>query len=183
MILLPYFRMFPAVISDSSEKECTAKFERFDSVMEMYINYFLKAREGKIKTKRPNVIIRFFYRLAYSIEQRFVGVEYRVFPPENYRWSLYFEEHYSAIHNEVNNAFNHVDVESIPLGPDKISKFHSINIAQQGSVDSKEKELFPTISKLLENVSSLANAELSILAPGAETRLHKAGSRCFLRMH
>ena len=47
----------------------------------------------------------------------------------------------------------------------------------------KAKQLLPTLSRVVANVPSLVNAELSVLAPGAELRLHKARFRCFLRMH
>lgn len=183
IVWLPFFRIFPAVISEVSGSTFTARFEDLDSVMKRDLDYFIDARKTKVKRNRPKLFIRALLRTVYLLEQRLSGIEHRTFPLQQFPWSLEFEKQYSSIHNEVMKLFNNVGVENIPLGPDQVPKFHAVNIAQQGKVDANAKKVFPITSQLVENVPSLANAQLSILAPGADLRMHKAASRCFLRMH
>lgn len=183
IIWLPYFRIFPAVICDRTETTFTAKFEELDAIMKKDLDYFLHSRKTGVEKKRPNFIIRSLVRAIYLTEQKLPDIERRTFPPEEFPWSLDFEKHSGSIRKEVENIFNNIEVESIPQGLDQFPKAHTVLVAQQGKVESNAKQLLPTISRLVANVPSLANAELSILAPGAELRLHKAANRCFLRMH
>lgn len=183
IVWLPFFKIFPAVICDRTETTFTAKFEDLDASAEKSLKFFLSSRKTKAKLGRPNIIARSLLRAVYLIEQRLQDIECRTFSPEQFPWSLEFEKHSNAIHKEVENIFNNVAVDAIPLGIDQNPKTHSVLIAEQGKVESRAKQLFPTLSRVVGNVPSLANSELSILAPGAEIPLHKAAFRCFLRMH
>ncbi|KZN32604.1 hypothetical protein N480_25480 [Pseudoalteromonas luteoviolacea S2607] len=183
IIWFPYFRIFPGVVCARTETTFTVKFENLDSLMKKDLDYFLRARETGVEKPRPGVIARGLLRTVYEVEKRLPGIEHRTFSPEDFPWSLDFEKNYTAIRSEVDNIFSHVNVDSIPLGIDQVPNAHSVLVAQQGQVEPSAEKLLPTISRLVANVPLLANAELSILAPGAELRLHKAKSRCFLRMH
>lgn len=183
IVWLPYFRIFPAVISERTENTFTAQFEDLDAVMQKDLNYFLNARKTGVKKARPPFLVRSLVRIVYLIEQRLKDIERRTFAAEEFPWSLNFEKQYGSIRKEVEHIFKNVEVESIPQGLDRFPKAHSVLIAQQGKVEPNAQKLLPTISRLMEQVPSLANAELSILAPGAKLRVHKAANRCFLRMH
>jgi aspartyl/asparaginyl beta-hydroxylase (cupin superfamily) len=180
---LPHFRIFPAVICERTETTFTAKFEGLDAVMKKSLDFFLYSRKTGAKRKRPNIFKRSLIRAVYLTEQRLQDIERRTFSPKEFPWSLDFEKHSDSIRKEVENIFNNIDFESIPYALDRIPKARSVLVAQQGKVEPNAKQLLPAISRLVANVPSLANAELSVLAPGAELRLHKAGNRCFLRMH
>ncbi|KZN66257.1 aspartyl/asparaginyl beta-hydroxylase domain-containing protein [Pseudoalteromonas luteoviolacea] len=183
IIWLPHFRIFPGVVCERTDQTFTVKFVALDDIMKKDLDYFIYSRKTGVEKPRPSFVARSFLRTIYEIEKRLKGIEHRTFSPQEFPWSLEFEKHYSTIRGEVENIFNHVEVGSIPQGLDNFPNAHSVLVAQQGKVESSAHQLLPTISRLVENVPSLANAELSILAPGAELRLHKAASRCFLRMH
>ncbi|GLS26646.1 aspartyl/asparaginyl beta-hydroxylase domain-containing protein [Marinibactrum halimedae] len=183
IVWLPYFRIFPVVVTASTDHGFTAEFDGLDDVMKKSLDFFLESRETGTQQRRPGWVVRTLYKTVYSIEQRMKGIENRTFLPQDYPWSLDFENHYASIRREVDNIFNNVDVGSIPLGVDQFPKAHSVLVAQQGKVEEEAKQLLPTLAQVVGNVPSLANAELSILAPGAELRLHKSAFRCFLRMH
>jgi beta-hydroxylase len=183
IVWLPHFKIFPVVVSERTEGDFTAKFEDLDSRSKKMLDFFVSSRESGAKIKRPNMILRAVYKAVYSIEQRMQDIERRTFSKDEFPWSKDFEKHFSSIRKEVDKIFDNVKVESVPLGIDRFPKAHSVLIAQQGKIELEAKQLLPTLSRVVANVPSLVNAELSVLAPGAELRLHKARFRCFLRMH